>query len=153
MSQSTGKAIVRPFRLSDGLIIELRELEKKDHGNISRYELSKIWAASQVAGTLEVDGIVVACAGVYTDQFGQASAWVLTSNMVEEYMFTFYKYVKRLMNVPFERLSAVRMQTMVLCENEQSCRFVERLGFAKEGKMCKCLHNGLDRYIYARVKQ
>lgn len=152
MSQSTNKAIIREFRISDGLRIDLRDIERKDHGNASRYELCKIWAASQVSGTMTVDDEVIACAGVLIDRFGQASAWILTSDKVEQYMYTFYKSVKRLMDVPFKKFGAIRMQTYVLCENKQSAKFVERLGFTKEGKLCKCMHNGLDRYIYARFE-
>jgi len=153
MSRLTGKASFRRFEALDAVKIYLRDIEKEDFEGLSMYMIGKQWEGSQIAHTLMVKDTVVACGGCYIDDCGQATAWILTSDHIFNYAKSFFKTVKIMLQSAFDDYGAIRVQTLVLAENETSCGFVERLGFEREGMMRKCLHNGLDRYIYARVEK
>jgi len=151
MSQLTGKAEFRRYTAVDGISIELRELEKKDLSGLSLWTMARIWEQSQVAITMVVGDTIVATMGILVDEFKQASAWIQTSDHIFKYQKSFYKKVKQELEKAFEELDIIRAQTTVLVDNETSAKFVERLGFEREGTMRSCFHNALDRHIYARL--
>lgn len=142
----------RQFEQCDALRIDLRELEKQDLSGYSLWERAFYWSNSPIAKTLEDDGVVIACGGVFLDVDGHGNAWIMTSDLISKYVRPFYEMVKEQADVAFDVFGCRRVQTLVYVENPLSKRFVEKLGFECEGLIRSCGLNHLDRYIYARVK-
>jgi len=148
------KAYVAPFIASDATSIDLRILDVRDLKGVDLELWGQIAAASPVAYSLvREDGTIIGAAGVHFHDDGDvADVWVLTSALVEKYKFSFVKGVLWGLNRAFDEFGIRRLQTLVLTEHDLSIKWLEWMGFERE-KLCEnCGPNGLNRYLYAKVK-
>lgn len=149
------KAHIVPFLAEDALDIALRALDVHDLEGTDMKALGHLMAASPIAYSLvREDGAIAGCAGVLFHPGGKVGdVYVLTSDLVESYKFSFVKGVLWGLNRAFDVYGVVRLQTLVLTEHEVSINWLEWMGFEREGLCRKCGPNSLDRYLYAKVKK
>lgn len=98
------------------------------------------------------DGEIIACGGIMPLWKGVGEAWVVTSPLVRVCSFSFVKVVWRRLKVFTSILGLERVQTTVDAEHEVSIKWVERMGFIREGLMKQYI-NGRDFYRYALIRE
>ena len=81
--------------------------------------------------------------------FGVGTVWVVTTPLVEKYPLWFSKAVRNMLNAGTDLYKLQRVQATVLKENKQAVKWIEFLGFKREGLMRKYV--GGDHYLYSRV--
>ena len=97
------------------------------------------------------DGEIIACGGIMPLWKGVGEAWVVTSPLVRVCSFSFVKVVWRRLKVFAGILDLERVQTTVDAEHEVSIKWVERMGFMREGLMRRYI-DGRDFYRYALIR-
>jgi hypothetical protein len=144
---------IRPMLPTDALDIELRRWDAADLAGADLAALGRRLAwDSLVAWTLEESGGIVACGGVLTvPGMPIGEVWAVTSDRVVRRARSCLRAARDGI-ARADGSGLVRLQTLVLPENRAAVRFIERLGFAREGLLRRCGHNGLDRYLYARIR-
>ena len=105
-----------------------------------------------IAFTLMNEVDIVACGGIVKFWNGVGEAWVVTSHKVNLYPLSFAKTVYRKLQEIINRMDLERVQTVVDVEHITSLKWVEWMGFKKEGLMRKYI-NGRDFYRYAWIKE
>lgn len=149
---------VRGFLPTDAVTIRLRRWDAVDLAGADMAFLGRhfAWAPAgswRIAHTLETgEGEIIACGGVVPIP-GTATGeiWALTSDLVPRHALACIRVTRAALAEAFRR-GLVRLHTSILPEHRAAVRFIEALGFQREGLLRRCGHNGLDRYIYARIK-
>lgn len=96
-----------------------------------------------------VDGdAVFATAGLIPQWENRAHAWALISAEVGPHMYLLHKAVLR----TFTLHNFKRIETAVDCNFKQGHRWMELLGFEREGCMRKYTPDGRDCDLYARIQ-
>jgi len=98
------------------------------------------------------DGEVIACGGIIPLWKHVGEAWVITSELVERFPFTFAKTIRRNLRLLIDTMGLDRVQTVIHADHEVSIKWAERMGFVDEGKMRKYI-NGHDYYRYAWIRE
>lgn len=97
---------------------------------------------------LDDDGNVVGCSGVIKQWDNRAIAWALLSDWSGKHFFKIHKAVKRFLDMT----EFPRIEAFVDADFEQGHRWVEMLGFEREGYMRQFTPAGKDAVLYARLK-
>lgn len=105
-------------------------------------------SASGNAWTAEVDGEVIAIAGLLPQWENRALAWALLAQSAGTHFAPIHKSIKRFLQAsPFRRIEAT-----VDVGFRPGCRWIEMLGFEIEGYMRAYRPDGGDMLLYARVR-
>lgn len=94
-----------------------------------------------------VDNRVIACAGIVEQWEGRAIAWAFLSTYAKGHMYGIHKAVGRFL----EMCSCERIEAHADCEFKEAARWLDMLGFQKEGRMPK-FRFGRDYYLYGMVR-
>jgi RimJ/RimL family protein N-acetyltransferase len=94
------------------------------------------------------DGNVVGCSGVVEQWENRAIAWALLSDWSGKHFVKIHKAVKRFLDSTDYR----RIEAFVDAEFEQGHRWVNMLGFEREGYMRSFNPDGRDAVLYARIR-
>lgn len=98
--------------------------------------------------TIENQAGVIACLGFIRYSESHIRVWALLSSNMKKYLsFIHWKINRWLNSSNFQRIDAT-----VDCEFPQAIRWIELLGFTREGRMKKFTPEGRDVYLYARVQ-
>jgi hypothetical protein len=81
---------------------------------------------------------------------GVANIWTLLSDKILVRPMRFHRLCKHLMNIFFSEMRLVRAEAHVRVGHESGVRWIERLGFVREGVMRNYLGQGKHAYLYAR---
>ena len=92
--------------------------------------------------------IPIACAGLAHCGSGRYLAWSVISPRGLERFGGIHRGVRRFLEIADYR----RIEAVVDVEHEKAIRWIEVLGFEREGVMRKYTENGRDVYLYARLK-
>lgn len=99
------------------------------------------------------DGAIIACAGVVCAHWrGFGEYWLVPSVHVQKYMKTVYKTAKAFIDDTIDKLGLYRVQATIKEDDQVSIRWIEHLGFEREGLMRKFGPNKENQFLYARVK-
>ena len=131
---------IRPFKIDD--VKNLREFDQK---------LLKIagFADDNSPGYSGfVDDEYAFSAGI-VESLGVGTVWVITTPLVEKYPLWFTKAVRNMLNAGKDLYKLQRIQATVLKENKKAIKWIEFLGFEREGLMRKYV--GGDHYLYSRI--
>jgi hypothetical protein len=94
------------------------------------------------------NGKVLCCSGIVLQWHNRAVAWALVSNSAGKHFARIHKAVKRFLD-----LSDVnRIEAFVDHDFEQGHRWIQMLGFEREGYMKQFTPAGKDAVLYARIK-
>lgn len=142
---------ISPLRPEHVAAIKLRQTDTLDLAGVDLKEYGHTLAAAQDAITIFTDNDeIIACMGGLT--INSKSRWVflLTSDLVDRYPLLLVKVVKKFMQRGM-KLGIVRFETLVNTADERAVRFIEHLGFEREG-LCRATGEDLtDRYLYAHI--
>jgi len=158
MSYSQVSCKLREFLPTDAVTIRLRHWDALDLAGADLAHLGRYFAWAQdgswrIARTLECGDGIVACAGVVPlPGTATGEAWMLTSDLIRSYPLALVRAVRMALAEATAR-GLTRVHTLILPGHIIGCRFLEALGFQREGLLRRCGHNGLDRYIYARITE
>ena len=131
---------IRPFKIDD--VKNLREYDQK---------LLKIAGFSDdnapgYSGF--VDDEYAFSAGI-VESLGVGTIWAITTPLVEKYPIWFTKASINMLNAGKDLYKLQRVQATVLKENKKAVKWIEFLGFQREGLMRKYV--GGDHYLYSRI--
>jgi hypothetical protein len=145
-------------------VIEIRQYVPSDYLRISRraFDLTTFIgfvdpysvAENLMKGpafTGECNGDIIACGGIIPLWKGVGEAWVVTSELVEKFRFTFAKVVWRNLRVQIDAMELDRVQTVIHKDHKVSIKWAERMGFVSEGLMRKYI-SGCDFYRFAWIR-
>lgn len=62
-------------------------------------------------------------------------------------------FLRTVFRYPFEQLGVSRVSALVRTDNETSSKFVEHVGFVREGCIRKAESDGTDLYLYGMLKE
>lgn len=138
----------KPHHLED---IALRNVSAL--GSITQQEAAKNVASGPALSLIDFEGNVVACAGLAMAPWrGVAEAWLLTSDLIENYPLSFCKAVAFGLDRLITEFKLHRVQAHVAADNEAAIRFIMRFGFVEEGFCGRYGPDGMDCFRFARVK-
>ncbi len=141
-----------PYRAAHALAIKVRQQDLPD----KEYEHFEIWAKFNENGaafTGMYKGQVAGCAGIRILWEGVGEGWAIFSDQVEHLAAEAYGYVKKYLHTIMDDHGLWRVQVNVRTDLEVYSRYVEGLGFKREGLMRKYYLDGSDRYLYAIIKE
>lgn len=131
---------------------DLMELDKDGFVSRGNREMFEIYQKIGPAITLLNDRYeVVGCGGVIIVWEGIGQFWMIPGVLVPKYAKTVWKEVKLFIKDSTERFALHRIQATVREADPRAIRWIERLGFEREG-LLRCY--GQDRenhFMYARV--
>jgi RimJ/RimL family protein N-acetyltransferase len=102
--------------------------------------------------TLHLKGEVVGIVGLVTLHDGVGEVFSILSDRVEKSPFAFHRKVLGLSYAYATVLGIRRLQATVRVDQPKAARFIELLGFEKEGVMRKFGVDGSDYFLYARAR-
>ena len=140
--------IIKPFKVEDFDNIKM----KPDCWAASAdRRLIEAYAAAGPGWTLYDDsGEIIVCGGFIAGGWpGIADVWLIPSVSIGEYPLAVVKGVKGFLDATIERHNLYRVQATIM---EPEVKWIEMLGFEREGKLRKFGPNKEDKYIYARVE-
>lgn len=93
---------------------------------------------------------VMCCGGVNVLWEGVGEAWTVNGPLTLKYPVTFHKIIVRWLKLLTDKHRLLRLQSIVDAQNETHIRWIESLGFEREGTLRK-YHGGKDYHLYARI--
>ena len=145
-----------PFKKEHAFDILDRNVKESDawisgNGNFETFVES--WKDGGPAYSLIIDNKIVMCAGVFLLGWNRGEAWVLASNDFKAYKKTCFKSIMyKLEEIVFiEKLK--RVQATVDPEYTEGIRFLEHLGFEREGLLKSFGPRNEDLLIFGKVCQ
>ena len=135
---------------------QIRELglrEEVDRKTIEDPEMWKMIAERSEAYSVFVQGDILCSGGVCMLREGFGEAWIVCSILVYIYPSTVYRVVKRYLDKIIKDRNLHRVQATPSTNWPTVYRFVERLGFQKEGVLRKYGLHREDCYMYGRITQ
>jgi hypothetical protein len=113
--------------------------------------MAKGWKDGGPAYTITIDGEVAACAGLVLLGWSRAEAWTLFSSIFKSNYRACYKIIKSKLEELIELNFLRRVQSLADPEYKEGIRFLEHLGFEKEGLLRKYGPNGEDLIMFGRI--
>lgn len=98
------------------------------------------------------DGRVLGCAGMQSVAPWVADFWLIPSGLIPEYPLAFHKTVLAKFKELLASSTARRIQGVVDPKFPERTRWIERLGFVKEGTMRAFGPDGQDMDLYAMIR-
>lgn len=133
-------------------VMEVREYEAAWLGNLkgAYAKIEQLTKDSVQAGTFMYDGRVLFCAGFSWVGPGVLEVWMIPSMHAKEASVFFGRTIKRLIESIARDFKAHRIQTT---SNDDAFheRWMEWLGFQKEGTMRQFTHDKKNMCVYARL--
>ena len=99
----------------------------------------------------EVDGKIVASAGLIPLWAGVAEAWMIAGNEVDRHTIKVGRQIRTMLDDVMWHRSIYRAQANIHCRFERAIRLAEWLGFENEGLMRRFGVEGADYFRYAKV--
>lgn len=97
------------------------------------------------------DGLLIVIAGVGIMWEGVGHAWSVPGVYADDYKVSFYKAIKSYLDKVIKENDLHRVQCYVHVDYVISQKYVEHLGFEREGLLRKFGSDKADYYIYARL--
>lgn len=94
---------------------------------------------------------IVACAGVIMGFEGVGEFWMIPGKLVPKYPKSVWKEAKAFIDDSVERFKLCRIQATIREVDLKAIRWIERLGFEREGLMRRYGLDRLNYFMYARV--
>lgn len=111
------------------------------------------YGKSGPAVTLWDDDLPICCGGIgCTSWKGIGDIWIIPSVHVNKYMKSVYKNALALIEDVTDKLGLWRIQATIKEDDPVAIRWIEHLGFEREGLMRKFGPKQENQYLYARVK-
>jgi len=129
-------------------------LELKPGSPVSRERrpLFEIFAKAGPARTMFDGDLVIGCSGILCGAWkGIGEVWSIPSVHVPKYPKSVYKEAMIFINESIEALDLYRLHTTIREEDTTAIRWIEKLGFQREGLMRQFGPWKENHYMYARI--
>lgn len=146
-----GTLEIRKFKVEDYLEIERRKFDMLTFLHFPDPKAIATRLARGPSYTMVNSEHVIASGGILPLWKGVGEAWVVSSDLVPKHYMAFVRTVVGQLNKITKDMSLDRVQTTVNVEHAVSIKWVEWMGFEREGLMRKFI-GGQDYYRYARVR-
>jgi len=103
------------------------------------------------AFTLVDNGHLVAAGGIIPIWEGMGEAWLIPSDVMPRYRLRVIKTLRRRIDEIIDADNLRRLQATVRADYDVAVRFIEFLGFKREGLMKNYGPGGADHYMYSRI--
>ncbi len=113
--------------------------------------IEHVWKGSLAAGTFMLDGRVLFCAGFHQLWPGSLEIWMIPSVHVKKAPVAFGRTVRRFFDNIVVDFKAHRIQTTSY-DDAFHTRWMQWMGFQKEGTLRKFTHDKKNMCIYAWVE-
>lgn len=144
---------VHKFHEDDLFLIRLRDrdiAEFQPARGTGMMDATAFKAEKGEAYTLTIDGKVICIAGLFEMWPGVAEVWTLMSDEAHRYGIAITRFIKKL--IAEHTGDYHRVQCTVAEDYEISHKWLNVLGFEREGLLRKFARTGDSYYMYARVK-
>lgn len=94
---------------------------------------------------------ILCCGGIDPVWEGVGEAWTVNGPLTKVYPLTFHKTIARWLKLLSRKYGLVRIQSIVDVADPMHVKWIEALGFEREGVLRK-YHWGKDYAIYARIE-
>jgi hypothetical protein len=101
--------------------------------------------------TLMVGDEIMSCGGVMLLSQGVAEIWTLNGPLIKKYPIEFHKFILDCRDKFQKQFNLVRMQAPIQSDIEMNIKWIESLGFKREGLMRK-YYGDKDFYMYSRIQ-
>ena len=133
--------------------IELRPYEREELAATPQwFNALKMAIEEELAFTILVDGEVIAICGFSLTIPGVAEVWMMTGVNVEKHWRSGCRAAQQVIAMGVECLELHRLQSIVHEKHIKAARFVEWLGFEREGLMKAFSADKKNYYLYAMVR-
>tara|TARA_R100000808_G_scaffold12567_1_gene31270 strand:- start:1954 stop:2400 length:447 start_codon:yes stop_codon:yes gene_type:complete len=105
------------------------------------------------AFTLMDNGHLIVSGGIHPIWKGMGEAWLIPSDEIKNHKIRMIKILRDHIDRITIEDDLRRLQATVRADYEPALRFIEFLGFKKEGLLKAYSPAGVDHYMYARVKE
>lgn len=140
--------LVRPFHPEDIEKLVLQPAQAYLRPLVQSREYGAALAQGE-AWTVEGNGLVVACGGVYPLHPQMGCAWAMMATGLRQGFVTVHNVARRLLDA----YPAARIEAHVDCDFTNGHRWAQKLGFELEApRMRKFTPDGRDASLYARVR-
>ncbi len=99
------------------------------------------------------NGYLLGSGGVFPIWEGLGEAWVMPSNLVSSHKKMFVKLIRSNLEQMTEKFNFRRVQATARADLPKAQRFLEFLGFEREGLLKKYGPDGSDHILYAKIKR
>jgi len=103
------------------------------------------------SGRRKSDGKIMACAGIRVLWPGVGEAWAIFSDEVEKYPKEAYVLVAHFALQLIKDFGLKRLQAYCDTDNPLAVKYLENLGFKREGLLRKYARDGKDQFIYSII--
>lgn len=143
------KLIVFPFNKIHLSLLHLRDFETNRLEHIQQFpEVYEYGVGYSVFDNHRL----IFCGGFIPYWEGAGEVWIICDVCVKHYIRELYFYTKLYLDRIIDRYKLHRVQSSVMVDYCAGHRFLERMGFKKEGLMRKYDWQGKDYYLYARIR-
>jgi len=112
----------------------------------------RLYSENGPAYSAVINGKIWGCAGVILLWPGVGEAWAISIlNAPQTFPIFFHKAVIQMLNRIIKLHELHRVQAAVRCDWEQAQKWIERIGFEREGLMRQYLPDHADCWRYAKV--
>jgi hypothetical protein len=141
-----------PFEIQHLDLMEIRDIEIASAFCLpdAKERMQAMIDTDLADGTFILDGRIIFAAGVFQLWPGVLNGWIIPTIYVPDYPIWFVKKVKCYFESLAKAFECHRFQT-VSPEDEMHQKWMEMLGFQKEGVHRQYSHNKKDYGIYARI--
>lgn len=115
------------------------------------YSAAKDHAVRGECYTLSGDGLIVACGGVDVMWEGVGEAWTILSRHIVRYKKSLHRTTRECLEDIIDCNHLHRVQAHVLSTDATAIRWIERLGFHREGLCGRYGPHREDYLLYARL--
>jgi hypothetical protein len=140
--------IVAPFHPAHLLEIRAQPAQPKDFALFSDPEYGEQLLAGDAFSVFDAAGQVQAVLGVAPLWENRGAAWAVLSGECGPVFVAMHKQAKAY----FDRCRFARVEAYIDPNFPQAVRWIELLGFQREGLMRKFTPAGADNYLYSRVR-
>ena len=146
------KATIRPMKIEDLSFIKVRGVELDRVSSKEFLEGMKININEGPSFTLEREGKIIWCGGIRIFWDGVGEAWCLVSEEGSHFPKLILSSTKKMLDFMQKDLKLHRVQATSRTDIPSFWKFLEHLGFEREGVLRKFGADGADSYLYARVR-
>ena len=145
---------LEPMKMYDLLEMKLRDRDLSMLSSMDDW-LGNLWEMKSrgYAYTIYHEEDVVACVGVAKIVSGVSEIWAITGELVAKYPKDFHKICKEIIANAIDKGNLHRLQCTAEVDYDRTIKWLERLGFEREGTLRNYTTDGRDMYIYSIIRK
>ena len=147
--------MIKPFKAEHAYEILDRNV-REENIQLSRLgdfgAIARAWETGGPSYTFFMDGQAVFCAGVVDMLYQRGEAWSLLSSLFYKHPKLCARIIKKELGKIIKEHDYKRVQSIIEPEDSRAIRFIEWLGFEREGLLRKYMPHEKDMLMYARIQ-